>query len=268
MIKKIYFPTMCAVKAAHCENLELYPFVTLYGCLPLESAGKTKRFRQISAAVSSICGARWRTSPFRGIKANTGLGNESGRVRESGMPAEDYWETLLDPEETLNRLGFQPALHPTAIELGCGYGTFTIPVARRVNKLIAFDIDASMVGRTQCRIESQDIGNVIVSNRDVVKMGYGLAPEGCHAVLLFNILHCVNPVDMLRQAALQLKPGHGVLYATHWRHDPSTPRGPPLAIRPKPENLLEWAHATGMLRAKSGPIDCPPWHYGWVFERI
>merc|ERR1712151_1103656 len=98
--------------------------------------------------------------------------------------------------------------------------------------------------------------------RDVVMEGYGVDPGSYDAALLFNILHCEDPVGMLREAALALEPGHGRVYAVHWRYDSSTPRGPPMGIRPRPEQLEEWALATGLLRTETGPIDCPPWHYG------
>ena len=49
--------------------------------------------------------------------------------RDSGMPEEAYWNSFFDPEATLDMLlggiGAAPVL-----ELGCGYGTFTLPLAR------------------------------------------------------------------------------------------------------------------------------------------
>jgi len=184
------------------------------------------------------------------------------------MPPVEYWESLLDPEGTLDRLGFSRGLHARVAELGCGYGTFSLPVARRAGELMTFDLDEAMVRQTLSRASAAGLKNVRASVRDVVASGYGAEPGSCDAVLLMNILHCEEPVQMLCDAALALAPGRGRLYATHWRHDPSTPRGPPLDIRPKPEQLDEWASATGLLRVERGPIDCPPWHYGWVFARL
>eukprot|EP00933_Yihiella_yeosuensis_P033545 TRINITY_DN27225_c0_g1_i1.p1 TRINITY_DN27225_c0_g1~~TRINITY_DN27225_c0_g1_i1.p1 ORF type:complete len:293 (+),score=28.08 TRINITY_DN27225_c0_g1_i1:93-971(+) len=192
----------------------------------------------------------------------------SCRVRESGMPPVEYWETLVDPGATLDRLGFTEGRHHVVAELGCGYGTFTIPVASRVRQLITFDIDGSMVHRTIQRATAQGLSNVQATVRDVVADGYGLEPESCDAVLLLNILHCEEPIEMLRSAAKLLKPETGRLYATHWQYDEKTPRGPPMSIRPHPEQIEEWAAATTLLKADLGPVACPPWHYGWVFRRI
>mmetsp|Transcript_13995 Transcript_13995/g.41628 ORF Transcript_13995/g.41628 Transcript_13995/m.41628 type:complete len:263 (+) Transcript_13995:99-887(+) len=191
---------------------------------------------------------------------------ENARVRESGMPPVDYWETLVDAEGTLDRLGLAPCKQLKVLEFGCGYGTFSVPVAKRVGELFTFDLDEGMVELTRKRALDEGLGNVRASVRDLVADGYGVEPGSVNAVLLMNILHCQDPVGMLRDAA-SLLPAGGLVYAYHWRYDEGTPRGPPMAIRPRPEQLEEWALATGLLRTLHGPVDCPPWHYGWVFER-
>ncbi|CAL1171486.1 unnamed protein product [Cladocopium goreaui] len=143
----------------------------------------------------------------------------TARVRESGMPVVDWWEQLVSAESTLDLLGFVGQhQHETIVEFGCGYGTFTIPVAERVHQLYSFDIDHEMVGNTQQRLLSQKphLENVKLEVRDVVATGYGL-DTSVDAVLLMNILHCEAPVQMLQQAADLLKPG-GLIYATHWRY--------------------------------------------------
>lgn len=200
--------------------------------------------------------------------SDSAVQNATKKVRESGMPPMEYWETLFDTEATLDRLGLLPGVHSKVVEFGCGYGTFSLPVARRVLELKTFDIDRGMAELTDSRATATGLMNICTVVRDVVSDGYGLSLRSCDAVLLFNILHCDEPVPMLREAASLLCPGTGRLYATHWRHDSSTPRGPPLDIRPHPEQLEQWALATGLLRTLRGPIDCPPWHYGWVFERV
>lgn len=188
------------------------------------------------------------------------------KLRESGMPEEAYWETLLDVPLILDRLGVASSLCDVA-ELGCGYGTFTIPVARRIpGTLRALDIEPSMVARTRRRAAEAGVSNIVCGVRDVVSEGFGCDAASQDACLLFNILHCENPVRLLAEAARIVKPGGWVL-AIHWRHDPSTPRGPALDIRPRPAQIAEWAKATGALEADGGAIDLPPWHYGLRLRR-
>jgi len=66
------------------------------------------------------------------------------KLRESGMPEESYWQSLFDVSLILDRLEIDDRLRDV-VELGCGYGTFTLPVARRISgTLRTYDIDAEM----------------------------------------------------------------------------------------------------------------------------
>lgn len=182
------------------------------------------------------------------------------------MPDEAYWETLLDPDRILDRLGVDASLGDVA-ELGCGYGTFTLPAARRISGILrTCDIDAAMVARTKERAQLAGLGNVVCAVRDVVADGFDCGADSQDACLLFNILHGEHPVQLLGEAARIVRPGGWVL-AIHWRHDPSTPRGPSMAIRPLPEQLVDWAQGTGMLDREGALLDLPPWHYGLRFRR-
>ena len=186
------------------------------------------------------------------------------RVRDSGMPDEGLWEELFDVELILDRMGIDAGLGDVA-ELGCGYGTFSIPVAKRVSgTLHAYDVDRLMVRRTRERAADARIRNVVVEERDVLAHGFDLANGSQDGCLLFNILHHDDPVGMLSAAVQILRPG-GRVFAIHWRHDVATPRGPDLKIRPRPEQILGWAALTGRLRLASEVVDLPPWHFGLVF---
>src|SRR3990172_4403851 len=174
------------------------------------------------------------------------------RLRDSGMPDEAYWETLFDVPLALSRLGIE-RFHDVA-ELGCGYGTFSIPIARVIGgTLTTYDIDPAMVRRT---LERGQGLRIIAEVRDVMERGFGVRAD---AVLLFNILHCEEPVRLLRHAVGALKPGGEVL-VIHWRHNIATPRGPTADIRPSPQQIVGWAADAGL--AASDVIDLPPWHYG------
>jgi SAM-dependent methyltransferase len=175
------------------------------------------------------------------------------KVRDSGMPEEEYWESLFDVPLILSRLQIE-RFHDVA-ELGCGYGTFTVAAAKRIRgKLYAFDIDSAMLARTQERAFGL---RVECRNRDVIEHGFGVTVD---AALLFNILHCDDPVGLLRQAAA----ASPVVLVIHWRHG-DTPRGPSLHIRPRPEKLAAWAAAAGLDAGE--PIDLPPWHFGIELRR-
>ena len=188
------------------------------------------------------------------------------RLRDSGMPDEAYWETLFDTDLILNRLGIDASLRDV-VELGCGYGTFTIPVAKRISgQLRTYDIDPDMAARTALRARDASLRNVDCFVRDVFADGFDVEGASQDACLLFNILHCEEPTRLLTEAARVVRRG-GYVLAIHWRCDIETPRGPRLDIRPQPENIADWARKTGLLTHDGRILDLPPWHYGICFRR-
>jgi SAM-dependent methyltransferase len=188
------------------------------------------------------------------------------KVRDSGMPPQDYWETLLDVPGILDAFGFGPATGDVA-ELGCGYGTFTLPLARRITGTMhAIDIEADMVALTRQRAKATGLANVQAELRDVLTDGFGPPPGSCDAALLFNILHAEDPVAFLKAARNVVRPG-GLVAVIHWRSDVATPRGPALEIRPRPEQIALWAATTG-LQAERPAFLLPPWHFGLKLHRL
>ncbi len=190
--------------------------------------------------------------------------NSGMKVPDSGMPEEAYWESLFDIPLVLERLGIDRSVGGIA-ELGCGYGTFTLPVAQRVaGDVFTFDIEPPMIARTTTRATEAELKNIRPELRDVLREGFGLRNESCDAVLLFNILHCPDPELLLRESARVLRPDGRVL-VIHWRSDVPTPRGPALEVRPRPESVRALAHAAGLM--PDDPLPLPPWHFGVILRR-
>ncbi len=187
------------------------------------------------------------------------------KIRESGMPEQNTWESFFAPDRVLQALGLTAIRHD-AIEFGCGYGTFTLPLARRVAGTVhALDIDATMIATARQRAREQDIHNINFVLRDFVEQGTGLPTGSVEAALLFNILHNEDPVRLLREAHRILN-AEGLLAIVHWNHDPNTPRGPPLDIRPRPSQCRAWAEQAGF-GSTGETIDLPPYHFGLTLRR-
>jgi len=183
------------------------------------------------------------------------------RVRDSGMPEAHIWERFFDPPALLESLGVSRACQD-AVEFGCGYGTFTLPAARIISgTLHALDIAPEMIAATQSRLLEAGVDRVALSQRDFVREGTGLLDTSVDCALLFNILHCEDPLSLLREAYRVLRPG-GLLGIIHWIPDPNTPRGPALEIRPRPEQCEKWAAEAGFLPRIPGIISLPPYHFG------
>lgn len=188
------------------------------------------------------------------------------KARESGMPEEAIWCEFFDVDAILRVLKLSPTCRDIA-EFGCGYGTFTIPAARIVRGTIhAFDIEPDMVAVTQTKAKTQGLRNVQVLLKDLVAQGTGLSAASVDYAMLFNILHAEAPDRLLRECYRILSPG-GLLGIIHWSYDPSTPRGPSMAIRPRPEQCRDWAATEGFRLLPPGVISLPPYHYGMVLER-
>jgi SAM-dependent methyltransferase len=183
--------------------------------------------------------------------------------RESGMPEEAYWESFFNPAEILRALGLDAECHDVA-ELGCGYGTFTLPAAALVSGTVyAFDIDPEMLRRTADRAQVLGLHKIQTRQRDFLGDGTGLPDCSVDCVLLFNILHIEDPARLIAEAWRILRPG-GSVAVIHWNYDSATPRGPSLAIRPRPEDCARWCEAGGLSLRAPGIVDLPPYHYGFA----
>lgn len=178
------------------------------------------------------------------------------------MPSQAQWDAFFDAEKILDELRLD-ASTMDVLEFGCGYGTFTLPAARRIRgKVIALDLDPVMVETTRKRAEEAGLDNVDCHVRDFVADGSGVADASVDYAMLFNILHGENPGELLLEARRSLRPG-GLLGVIHWNHDTSTPRGPPMDIRPRPGQCLAWALSAGFSRG-GDIVELPPYHYGFV----
>ncbi len=187
------------------------------------------------------------------------------KTRESGMPDEEQWRSYFQPELVLDRLGLLAGIGHV-VEFGCGYGTFTIPAARRARGTVyALDIDSQMIELVRDKAQNVALRNIECSLRDFATDGTGLPADHADFAMLFNILHAEHPDILLAEAWRVLKPS-GLLGIMHWNYDPTTPRGPSMEIRPKPGQLLNWAVRSGF-EPESSFLDLPPYHYGLLMRK-
>lgn len=187
------------------------------------------------------------------------------KVRDSGMPAESLWATFFDIETILDRMQVNKMVN-NLVEIGCGYGTFTMGAAKRITgKLFAFDIEPEMIDYARKKAGKEGLTNIDFFNRDVIVNGSGLASGSVDYVMLFNILHHEKPNELLTEAYKVLSK-NGKVGIIHWRTDIDTPRGPDMPIRPKPEQCVEWAKDAGFRICKTPEI-LEPYHYGLIIEK-
>ena len=187
------------------------------------------------------------------------------KARESGMPEEEWWRSFFDPEFILTELELDQTSQ-RVVDMGCGYGTFSIPAARRIKGVVhAIDIEPDMVQMCKAKAAEAGITNIDCMERDFVTYGTCLPDDIVDFVMLFNILHAENPIQLLNEAFRILKPG-GKVGVIHWNYDPTTPRGPSMEIRPRPEQCQAWVQTAGFQLIRP-LIDLPPYHYGMVGQK-
>jgi len=186
------------------------------------------------------------------------------KIRESDMPKEVEWNQFFDPVRVLNQLGLNHQVVNVA-GFGCGYGTFTIPAARIIaGKIYAFDIEPEMTKIVKEKAKTSNLDNVEVILRDFISEGSGLVDASVDFVFLFNILHLEKPEQLLKESYRILKIG-GKVGIIHWNYDAKTPRGPPMNIRPRPEQSRRWAESVGFIYDQK--FDLKPYHYGLVLRK-
>ena len=187
------------------------------------------------------------------------------KVRESGMPEEEIWSKFFDVDLIFSELEINSSIQDMA-EVGCGYGTFTIPTAKYIKgNLYSFDIEDEMIAIVKQKLKSEALTNVILFERDVLSHSTGLPENSMDYVMLFNIMHHHSPENFLNEAYRILKP-MGKIGIIHWRSDIDTPRGPDLSIRPNPEEITEKLDLA-KFKIKKPAFWLPPYHYGIILSK-
>jgi ubiquinone/menaquinone biosynthesis C-methylase UbiE len=188
------------------------------------------------------------------------------KVRDSGMPEETKWNNFFHTDLLLSELNIDSQI-VDLVEIGNGYGTFTIPTAKLIKgKLYAFDIEEEMIENLNQKIQNQLIDNIVLEKRDILVHTTGLPDNSIDYVMLFNILHHESPLDFINESYRVLKP-KGKIGIIHWRSDIATPRGPDLSIRPKPEQIIDWFDKN-TFHIEKQPFIIEPYHFGLIISKI
>jgi ubiquinone/menaquinone biosynthesis C-methylase UbiE len=139
--------------------------------------------------------------------ANSKIGQIFIRVMAAIMESRfRYW--FFGPARVLQGANICPG--QTVLELGCGTGFFTIPIAQFIGdqgSLVAMDILPASVEMVSWKVQAANLKNVRVVKGDALNTG--LDPESMDAVLLFGVLPApMLPLDrLLPEMHRILKPG-------------------------------------------------------------
>jgi ubiquinone/menaquinone biosynthesis C-methylase UbiE len=186
------------------------------------------------------------------------------------MPDTGWWQVLwADPAGVLTQMGVEPGM--VAIDLCCGDGLFTVPLAGIARRVYAIDIDPVMGERARTRVAAAGAANCEFFVADAMTVDK-VVPELVDYVFLANTFHGVaDQVGLARGVAASLKP-NGQFGIVNWHRRPRDetvvlghPRGPKTEMRMESDEVTAVVEPAGMLLNRT--VELPPYHYGVVFQR-
>lgn len=193
-----------------------------------------------------------------------------GFFEGTGMPDPDWWEALWpNPANVLAAVGVEPGM--SVVDLCCGDGWFTLPMARIARHVTAIDIDGALLNAARTRLAESGSKNCKFVEADAFEIGDVVQKPADH-VFLANVFHGVAEASRLARAVHDsLRPG-GVFAIVNWHAKPreqttilGEPRGPATELRMTPEQTIASVEPSGLAFRKR--IEVSPYHYAAVFER-
>jgi SAM-dependent methyltransferase len=194
---------------------------------------------------------------------------QSGFYPATSMPDPDWWQALWPaPADVLTTIGIERGIK-RAVDLCCGDGLFTVPLAERAQHVVAIDLDAAMIERARARLAG--IANCDFRLGDAYDIA-ALAGAPADVVLIANTFHGVPDKDRLSRAVASALRQGGAFVVVNWHRRPreettvlGQPRGPRTEMRMTPDELAAVVEPAGFERTRV--VEVPPYHYGTVLTR-
>jgi ubiquinone/menaquinone biosynthesis C-methylase UbiE len=186
------------------------------------------------------------------------------------MPDADWWQALWpDPAKVLIKMGVERGM--VAVDLCCGDGLFTVPLARIADRVYAIDIDPAMLDRARARAAAAGATNCKFVVADAMNVDT-VVQEPADYVFLANTFHGVSDqLGLARAVAACLKPD-GQFGIVNWRRRPceetvvlGQPRGPKTEMRIEANDVTAIVEPAGLVLNRA--VELPPYHYGVVLRR-
>jgi SAM-dependent methyltransferase len=186
------------------------------------------------------------------------------------MPDADWWQALWpDPSKILVEMGVASGV--VVIDLCCGDGLFTLPLAHISRRVYAIDIDPVMLDRARARVAEACADNCEFVVADAMTLD-AVVPEPVDYVFLANTFHGIpDQLGLARSVAAVLKP-KGSFGIINWHRRPrektvvlGQPRGPKTGMRIEADDVAAIVKPAGL--SLKHTIELPPFHYGIVLSK-
>jgi len=190
---------------------------------------------------------------------------------ETDSPAAGWWEALWpEPARVIASVGIQPAM--SVLDLCCGDGWFTLPMARAAQRVFAIDADTKRLAVARHRLNEAGLKNCSFLESDAYHAPDALDEDKVDFVFLANVLHGVpERPRLMRSVSGSLKPG-GHLAVINWHARPrektkvlGEPRGPSTESRMTAPDTIATVEEGGFRLANFAEVS--PHHYAAIFKR-
>ena len=243
----------------------------LHGCLQALGLASPEERGEIDALIAAVDGdadGRVDAEEFR--RLFRAAENRQRRCCNTSMPDRDWWGALWpDPADTLLQMGLRPGM--AMLDVGCGYGLFTIPAAQLVapRPVVGLDIDAEVL--EQGKGLAGDVPNCSWVWGDLRQLGQAFTTL-FDLVFLHSTLHGIeDKAELVRDVRALLAPG-GRFAVVNWLPIPREqtiwlghPRGPKQEVRMGPEATADLVREAVPELQLERSVALPPFHYGMIF---
>ena len=186
------------------------------------------------------------------------------------MPDGDWWQALWpDPVKVLVEMGVQPGM--AVVDLCCGDGLFTAPLAGIAETVYAIDIDPAMLDRARALVAAGGTTNCHFFVADAMTFD-AVMPEPVDYVFLANTFHGVPDQLGLARAVAAILKSQGQFGMVNWHRRPRVetvvlgqPRGPRTEMRIEARDVAVIVEPAGLLLNRT--IELLPYHYGAIFAK-
>ncbi len=132
----------------------------------------------------------------------------------------------------------------TVADIGAGTGYFAIPLAQRVQRVLAVDVQPEMLELLRKKLSQPGLPRNIECIEGSAA-GTSLNSSTCDAAFLANVWHEIEDTGaVLNEVRRILKPD-GIVGILDWRPDVDRPPGPPLDHRVAPGTVAKTLTAAG-----------------------
>lgn len=188
----------------------------------------------------------------------------------TGMPDPEWWHALWpQPKSVVAAIGVTAGMR--VIDLCCGDGWFTLPLARIAHCVVAIDLDPHMLQLAKAALEAAKLSNCDFIGGDAYDVAR-LVSKPAHFLLMANTFHGVPDKQRLAHAMARiLKPG-GRVAIINWHRLPreetivlGEPRGPRTDMRMEPSEVAVTVQRANLRLAQV--VELPPFHYAAIFAK-